>query len=908
MARHAGFAVAISVGQDFINQSISAAVADATPISDSQLFTVPSSVPLVGGGTARLSGIGLFEQRPRVSLVANPANTVTMTASAIVFVTGTTNSSLPFTQISETWKVRLTGTAAVGLDVDVAADGLFIRWVPGSSSIGSLTVTVLNGPPPPQWLTDALNSPPVRSALSLVIQQLRPIRVTPKLLDRTIRHVQEGEFSSVGVSLFDWFTIAETVSRAVLRIHDGSVSVGLDFQGRSAGNPGQLIDLRQQVGDAVAYRWLIYDSPLATDRPILVPHGIEAGQADIAVLFNSNVLSAIVADVSAQIANTPVAPNVRIVSVAIRPEFFIKPLRGREIGLRTDVTLRHQVAGDVHATLYLQPYMQEDARGLPNPFPPFWLIYLGHIEVDVPWWVDVAVVVLGVALSALFPALAPMVALAVIAAIDGIIPGAIDSAIGQGVAAQGHGLIVVQASKASTLPTQKQQPSWEIVHAIAVSSEGVDLRMSITAPSVRFASPDDTVDVARLVCQFDANHKGPYRAEIQLRPDLQFLAAGCAVQLVITQSSTGAEVVRSEGPFATNSRVAFSHLTTRLYHEDEFTVHARIWLNSASLTGLLFSADVDVPVTDILDRHRPFVTWESHWAHFRNVGTGWQWWHRFSAPKIHRTATSARCAALRRAATRPHPPGLPSGLQYLDELGFDWSEIPAHREELCDHCFFDEPASTVVSPREDWFTNRFTWPTIIAAATPADATDHLVALGRPNGTTWTIQPGRSATFGEPRRQTCLDLAELLRADTVFVGDVPDWRTLIRAQVVAFERNGNAPAPSGGWESCSFTFDDGVSTVTVHWDERLGAPRDRHVLANGSIRGADYIRAFGIVAEPPAVQVGEQEVISFLLFNVDELNTEEDPVFFSMTVSAFSPGPGAEATPDLDALAFLISQG
>jgi hypothetical protein len=149
---------------------------------------------------------------------------------------------------------------------------------------------------------------------------------------------------------------------------------------------------------------------------------------------------------------------------------------------------------------------------------------------------------------------------------------------------------------------------------------------------------------------------------------------------------------------------------------------------------------------------------------------------------------------LRRAATRPHPPGLPSGLQYIDELGFDWSEIPAHRKELCDHCFLDEPTSTVVSPCEDWFTNRFTWPTLTATATPADATDHLVALGPPNGTTWTIQPGRSATFGEPRRQTCLDLAELLRADTVIAGDVPDWRTLIHAHVIAFERHGGAPGP------------------------------------------------------------------------------------------------------------------
>src|SRR5512133_1338473 len=616
MARHAGFAVAISVGEAFINQSISAAVIDSSPLSESQLFTIPGSVPLIGGGTARLSGIGLFEQRPQVKLVANPANTVSMTASAIVFVTGTTNSSLPVTQISETWKVRLVGSAAVGIDVDIAPDGLFVRWIPGASSIGSLSVAVLSGPPPPQWLLDALNSAPVRSALSLALQQLRPIRVTPKLIDRTLRHVQPGNFPSTGVSLFEWFVISETVSRAVVRILDGAVAVGIDLQGRSAGDPNQLVDIRVRPGDAVAYRWLIRDNTLPNERPLLVPQSIPDGR-DIAVLFNGDVLSAIVASVSQQIANTPIAPGVRIVSVTVRPETFVKPLRGPEKGLRVDVTVHHNIAGDVHATLHLQAYVQEDARGLPNQFTPFWLLYLGHIEVNVPWWVAVGVVILGLALSALFPALAPLIVIGVVAAIDGIIPGAIDSDTGQALAAQGRGIGLVPATKASTLPTHQQQSSWEMV-TIAVSSEGLDLRMSIVAASVRFGPLDDTVDVARLICSFDANRRGPYWAEVRLRPDLQSMAAGCAVQLVVTKSSTGAEVARAEGPFASNRIVQFSHLTADLYHEDEFTVHARVWLNSASLTGLLFSADVDVPVTDILDRHRPFVTWEAHWAHFRN--------------------------------------------------------------------------------------------------------------------------------------------------------------------------------------------------------------------------------------------------------------------------------------------------
>jgi hypothetical protein len=45
------------------------------------------------------------------------------------------------------------------------------------------------------------------------------------------------------------------------------------------------------------------------------------------------------------------------------------------------------------------------------------------------------------------------------------------------------------------------------------------------------------------------------------------------------------------------------------------------------------------------------------------------------------------------------------------------------------------------------------------------------------------------------------------------------------------------------------------------------------------------------------------VISFLLFNLDGLSTE----ILSVTLSGFSPGPGAEATPDLAALVFLTAK-
>jgi hypothetical protein len=56
---------------------------------------------------------------------------------------------------------------------------------------------------------------------------------------------------------------------------------------------------------------------------------------------------------------------------------------------------------------------------------------------------------------------------------------------------------------------------------------------------------------------------------------------------------------------------------------------------------------------------------------------------------------------------------------------------------------------------------------------------------------------------------------------------------------------------------------------VSWNGTLGAPRDPHVVANGSVRGSDYKSYFGLTSGA----IPDSEVISFLLFTLPELNTE-----------------------------------
>ena len=150
------------------------------------------------------------------------------------------------------------------------------------------------------------------------------------------------------------------------------------------------------------------------------------------------------------------------------------------------------------------------------------------------------------------------------------------------------------------------------------------------------------------------------------------------------------------------------------------------------------------------------------------------------------------------------------------------------------------------------------------------------ALGKPDGTVYVLDPGtvsgeeKGATFGEFGGGFYQKLAQLLGASPpVTHGDTVSPENLARADVVAFERNGAAPATGGGWEDCRFTFADGLTSLSVSWNGTLGAPRDPHVVANGSVRGSDYKSYFGL----PSGAVPDGEVISFLLFTLPELDTE-----------------------------------
>ena len=143
--------------------------------------------------------------------------------------------------------------------------------------------------------------------------------------------------------------------------------------------------------------------------------------------------------------------------------------------------------------------------------------------------------------------------------------------------------------------------------------------------------------------------------------------------------------------------------------------------------------------------------------------------------------------------------------------------------------------------------------------------------------------------------------------------------LARTNVIAFELNGGSTAGiDNGWESSLWTFSDGVNTLTVTFNECLGAAgSDPRIVATGSIRGpggsvftgnAAYSAFFGLCSPDPNTLV-----VSYILFDLHSLSPAIDigSPSFSIRIEnyhtgtpgdpACGPGLSGEGSPDPDAV-------
>jgi hypothetical protein len=177
------------------------------------------------------------------------------------------------------------------------------------------------------------------------------------------------------------------------------------------------------------------------------------------------------------------------------------------------------------------------------------------------------------------------------------------------------------------------------------------------------------------------------------------------------------------------------------------------------------------------------------------------------------------------------------------------------------------------------------------------------AVGAPDCNSRSLFEGQFATFTNWRRASYDDLDQLL--GTVVAGDTVTRDMLAASDVIAFEMNGSSPGFLGGWETVDVTFRDSQSEFTVHWVDQPGAPRDEHVIANGSISGDRYGAFFGIPPEQiifgEPTLTPERVVVSFLLLKARGEIDVTGPAF-RLTLRRPT---GLAASPNPDALGVLL---
>ncbi|MER5463827.1 hypothetical protein ABT010_24680 [Streptomyces sp. NPDC002668] len=204
-------------------------------------------------------------------------------------------------------------------------------------------------------------------------------------------------------------------------------------------------------------------------------------------------------------------------------------------------------------------------------------------------------------------------------------------------------------------------------------------------------------------------------------------------------------------------------------------------------------------------------------------------------------------------------------------------------------------------------STEIAWPNKVVDVSGIFDETAVNVLGEPDGAVFVVGPGRTATFADFRGQGYPSIVQLLARHHVIFGDSVTGNDcgnaadpVALADFIAFERNGSAPAPGGGWERCDFTFSDVAERVSVSWAEGEGVPRDPHILANGSIRGADYKRFFEVGGDGSSIT--DSEVISYLLITLPEVDTGNPG--FTVTVTGRPPGETASFSPDVDAIGVL----
>ncbi len=196
------------------------------------------------------------------------------------------------------------------------------------------------------------------------------------------------------------------------------------------------------------------------------------------------------------------------------------------------------------------------------------------------------------------------------------------------------------------------------------------------------------------------------------------LAAGLTISWTAVRQDTHETVLNQVTPISPGDLIIeIDRWTGTLIYNNTWLVTCKLYhpAHAEVPQTTYFSQTLSVGVTDVVDRHHPYVRWQ-HTAFFHDPSSPipglplreHRLWHRSRHSRIHRTDLLTRCKVLNSSVSAllaeqggVQAPPTPPSLSYLDTLAAfgTFAKVETWRHGvLCDYCFFGGPTRT------DWKT------------------------------------------------------------------------------------------------------------------------------------------------------------------------------------------------------------
>lgn len=708
-SRHAGFAMVTCVTEGLINNLIEAAFVN---YPQNRSFRLPNPL-VVNGSTITIHGEGRLQ--PPVVRLAGGQVEMLVRAEVEARMDGASANPLDIL-------VELSCPSIVNLLVFVQGGQMQVGIDASSLTIPNITLRVVDGSLPSAY-GQALHLPNIAAAIQAAIRAL-PVSMLQTTVDgfpltATIAPRQ----MPCGASLFDLpeiFHATFSISRVVPVVLEGVLAIGVDVAGITNGNPGAL---RSLFGDARPV-WVRTDGPEGT---IDFTQHTFRGRGNLVTSVNPDAFAGILsgpisaashhAFVDCHVALDGLGMSASTFSPNLQPQYRIDGLR-MAIGARyyrstaRDAQSRLIPAGDgtpVQVSVPFAVHRQTwdgDTAFLSRRGGDSWFIKVYEPDIDLPWWIDVGLVLLGIIL--------PVFALPVIVLLDGIIPSILGNVANQlmrntqaGINGAWREFDLGATSHRMTLPRLPATPASANDIWYAMDGEGIDVYSTVTLASQPDRSRDRniivTIDgtVVKDGAKWEraAIFTDPIAIAVRPKPgSVDPLDRNVMVRWEVRRTDTGAVVLTQDLPLRKLSvalgsgpvggpdprKVVIDRSDPEISVLPGFEIYVRVYRPLLGRSKEIGAAKLTLTISDRLDRTHTYVWWKG-WA----VGS----------PKesvLHRTATPGRCRMVERAPLRTQ-------YQYLDELPFPIEEIAEHRndEELqsrhlkvCDYCFFGGPTRT----------------------------------------------------------------------------------------------------------------------------------------------------------------------------------------------------------------------